>query len=119
MAWRIEFSSQAEHDFDLIFDHLYESYISLGETHVDATEQASTRLRYIRVLSARIGLAPYRGTLRPEVAKGLRCATIERAIFWFKLEPERKTVRIAGVFFGGQDHIRRMTARILAGPRSE
>lgn len=102
----------------MIFDHLYKSYVSLGETHVDATEQASARLRFIRALIGRIGVAPYRGTLRPEVAHGLRSVTMDLAIFWFKLEPERETVRITGVFFGGQDHIRRMTARVLVWPRT-
>ena len=36
-----------------------------------------------------------------------------RAIYWFDVDEGRRTVRVLAVFFGGQDHIRRMLIRLL------
>lgn len=113
MAWTTEFSEDAEHDFELIFDHLFEAYTRLGDTGPDALEKAAIRIEGIRVSADGIAATPYRGTLREAIAPGLRTVTIDRAIFWFELDEASRTVRILAIFFGGQDHIRHMMARLL------
>ena len=44
---------------------------------------------------------------------GLRHLAIGRAIYWFDVDDGRETVRVLAVFFGGQDHVRHMLARLL------
>ena len=101
MAFRLEFSEQAERDFGLIFDHLLESYLGFGE----GVE--------IRATANRILTAPHRGERHDDILPGLRHLTINRAIYWFDVYEERETIRILAVFFGGQDHVRHMLARII------
>jgi plasmid stabilization system protein ParE len=118
MAWKAEFSVEAEHDFELIFDHLFDVYISLGETRAAAFERAVARVQQIRAQGDRIARTPHRGTLRDGIAPGLRNVTIDRAVFWFELDQHTETIRILAVFFGGQDHVRHMMARLLDRPDS-
>jgi toxin ParE1/3/4 len=113
MAWRVEFSADAERDFELIFDHLLHAYIEFGEPVEVAFERAALRVERIRTTGEHLSKAPYRGTLRDNIAPGLRNVTIERAILWFELEEETSTLRILAVFFGGQDHVRHMLSRLL------
>ena len=113
MTWRTEFAADAERDFELIFDHLFDSYQRFGDPRADAFEKALRRLESIRVAAEGIGRAPYRGTLREDIAPGLRYVAIDRAIFWFDLDETAQTVRVLAVFFGGQDHVRHMLRRLL------
>ena len=53
------------------------------------------------------------GERRDDVLPGTRHLAIGRAIYWFDVDERRETVRILAVFFGGQDHVRRMIARLL------
>ena len=116
MAWRTEFAAEADRDFGLILDHLFEAYRGFGEPGADAFEKAARRVQGIRADAEGIAKAPYRGTLRDDIAPGLRVVTIDRAVFWFDLDEERQAVRVLAVFFGGQDHIRHMLARLLDRP---
>ncbi|MDP6343356.1 MAG: type II toxin-antitoxin system RelE/ParE family toxin [Alphaproteobacteria bacterium] len=118
MVWTTEFSEAAEHDFELIFDHLFQSYVQFGEQPASAFAKATERLEAIRTTASAISKAPYRGTLRDAIAPGLRQVTIDRAVFWFDLDETRRKVRILAIFFGGQDHIRHMLARLLKGDPS-
>ena len=43
----------------------------------------------------------------------IRFLAIARAIYWFDVDQTARKVRILAVFFGGQDHIRRMLVRLL------
>ncbi|MBE0533440.1 MAG: type II toxin-antitoxin system RelE/ParE family toxin [Rhodospirillales bacterium] len=113
MAWAVEFSEEAENDFELIFDHLFDSYADFGETLEDGFERAARRVMKIRKAGEDIAKAPHRGTIRDDIVPGLRNVTIDRAIFWFDLDDDHRIVRILGVFFGGQDHIRRMMVLLL------
>ncbi|RJF87446.1 type II toxin-antitoxin system RelE/ParE family toxin [Oleomonas cavernae] len=115
MALRIEFSAWAERDFDLILTHLFDSYRSLGETAASALDHAGARTTEIRAAAERILAAPHRGTMHDDILPGLRHLTIERAIYWFRIDEPRQIVQVIGVFFGGQDHVRRMYARLLEG----
>ena len=113
MAFRLEIAVEAERDFGLIFDHLLESYIGFGEGVESAIKHAEARVMEIRAAADRILTAPYWGIGHDDILPGLRHLTINRAIYWFDVEEENESVRLLAVFFGGQDHIRRMMARLL------
>lgn len=116
MAWETEFADDALRDLELVFDHLFGAYSAFGETHGEAFDHAERRIEGILQAARTIAAAPYRGTLRADLAPGLRCVTINRAICWFDLDEDRRTVRILAIFFGGQDHERHMLIRLL-GPK--
>ena len=113
MAFRLEFSAGAERDFGLIFDHLLRSYLDFGESPESAFDRAESRLAEIRADAGRILAAPRRGERHEDILPGLRHLSIGRAVYWFDVDEARKTVRVLAVFFGGQDHVRRMMTRLL------
>ncbi len=113
MAYRLEFSAEAERDFGLIFDHLLDSYLGFGESLESAFAHAEARVLEIRAAANRIPAIPHRGQGHDDLLPGLRHAAIGRAIHWFDVDDEVRTVRVLAVFFGGQDHIRQMTTRLL------
>ena len=47
--WSLEFSADAERDFELIFDHLVKSYLEFSEDNDVAFERAIERIRGIRI----------------------------------------------------------------------
>lgn len=112
--WTVEFSTDAEYDFDLIFDHLVDSYMGFGEDIEEAFEHAAERLRGIRTTTHKLGLTPQQGTLRDDIAVGIRFVRLDKAVFWFDLDEQRQVIRVLAVFFGAQDHIRHMLTRTLA-----
>lgn len=113
MAFRVVFSDEAEGDFDLVFEFLVDSYRQFGESETAAFERAAARLVIIREDADSIAVAPFRGTLHKDVLPGLRHVTIRGAVFWFDVVEQSSEARVVGVFFGGQDHRRRMLARLL------
>lgn len=113
MRFAIEFSTDAERDFDLIFDHLFESYVSFGEGVEDALNHAAQRLMEIRRAADRLVRSPLRGTARDDASPGVRFLAIRRAVYWFDVDQTARKVRILAVFFGGQDHVRHMLVRLL------
>ncbi|MCE2521428.1 MAG: hypothetical protein J4G15_16815 [Alphaproteobacteria bacterium] len=38
---------------------------------------------------------------------------IGRAITWFDVDKDQEMIRVLAMFFGGQDHVRYMLARLL------
>ena len=114
MRFRIEFSAEAERDFALIFDHLFESYRSFGESVEAALDHCEDRIRDIRQEAERLGAVPYRGERHEDLLPGLRHLTIDRAIYWFDVNDKEHRVRILAIFFGGQDQVRHMLSRLLA-----
>lgn len=113
MAYKVTFSSDAERDFELIFEFLLESYIDFGDAVASAIDHAEERVQAIRANIEALAKAPYRGSLHEEVLPGLRHVTLGRAVIWFDIIEDKGDVRILVVFFGGQDHFRRMLARLL------
>ena len=113
MRFRIEFSAEAERDFALIFDHLFESYRSFGTRVEAALDHCENRIRDIRQEANRLGAAQYRGERHDDLLPGLRHLTIDRAIYWFDVNEAEQRVRILAIFFGGQDHVRHMLTRLL------
>lgn len=114
MRFAIEFSVDAERDFDLIFDYLFESYVAFGEGTEQALDHAARRVMDIRKAVDRLASFPQRGTARDDILPGVRFLAIARAIYWFDVDRAARKVRILAVFFGGQDHIRHMLVRLLA-----
>ena len=115
MPYRIEFAEASERDLELIFDHLFESYLGFGESTVHALEHAAERIRDIRAAAEGLTLFPERGKARTDILPGLRFMVMQRATRWYDVDDEAQAVRVLGIFFGGQDHIRRMLIRLL-GP---
>ena len=113
MAFRLEFAADAERDFGLIFDHLLRSYLGFGERPESALDHAEARTVEIRAAAERIRDAPNRGERHDDILPGLRHLAIGRAIYWFDVDESRAVVRVLAVFFGGQDHVRHMMARLL------
>ena len=113
MRFAIEFSAAAERDFDLIFDHLFESYLTFGESTEESLDHAAQRVMDIRKAADRLASFPLRGTERDDVLPGICFLAIGRAIYWFDVDQPVRKVRILAVFFGGQDHIRHMLVRLL------
>ena len=113
MAFRIEFAAEAERDFGLIFDHLLRSYLQFGENPESAFNHAESRIIEIRAAAERILTAPHRGERHDDILPGVRHVAIGRAIYWFDVDELRESVRVLAVFFGGQDHVRHMMARLL------
>lgn len=114
MAFKVSFAADAERDFELIFDFLVESYLAFGESDEAAIEHAFERVQSSRKDAMSIAKAPFRGTLHNDLLPGLRHVTLNRAVFWFDVVEAAEGVRILAVFFGGQDHHRRMIARLLS-----
>ena len=113
MAWRVELAAEADLDLDLIFDHLLESYQSFGESLEEAFARAEARVREVRRAADRLGTAPHRGERHDALLPGLRHVTMDRAVYWFEVDEATERVRVLAVFWGGQDHARRMLARLL------
>ncbi|MBI3503283.1 MAG: type II toxin-antitoxin system RelE/ParE family toxin [Proteobacteria bacterium] len=113
MPFAVEFSVESERDFDLIFDHLFESYLGFGESREEAFDHAAHRIMGIRKTADRLATFPARGTARDEVLPGVRHLTIDRAIYWFDVDEAARKVRILAIFVGGQNHVRHMLVRLL------
>ena len=113
MKFAVEFSAESERDFELIFEHLCESYIGFGESPEAALARAAQRIMDIRRAADRLAIFPIRGTARDDVLPGVRYLTIDRAIYWFDVDDAARKVRILAIFFGGQDHVRHMLVRLL------
>jgi plasmid stabilization system protein ParE len=112
---RIEFAEDAILDLELIFDHLAETYRGFGEAPDEAFEHAARRIRAIVGAADRLALAPHRGPVHDDLAPGIRHVTLDRAVYYFRIGDgsDGGSVRVLAVFFGGQDHQRRMRIRIL------
>lgn len=113
MTWRIEFAADAERDFALVFDHLIDSYLSLGESRGEASRHAEQRLGAILDASLRIGITPHRGQRYDDLSPGLRQLALGKATFWFAVDEAKGIIRVLAVFFGSQDQQRRMLIRLL------
>ena len=113
MTFRLRFAVEADRDFELIFDHLLHSDLEFGESLESALNPAEARIAEIRVAAERIPTAPHRGQRHDDILPGLRPLAIGRAVYWFDVDEPRETVRVLAVFFGGQDHIRHVMARLL------
>lgn len=113
MRFAVEFSDAGTRDIDLIFDHLVESYLGFGDDFMEAVARAERRALAIRKAAGRLATFPIRGTAHDDVFPGIRSIAIDRATYWFKIDQENRRIVIQAVFFGGQDDVRHMLARLL------
>lgn len=119
MRFRVEFSDACARDFDLIFDHLTQSYLRFGENHEEAFDRAAIRIENLRKATHRLATFPIRGTARDDISPGIRSIAIDRAIYWFEVDERAKRIVIQAVFLGGQDDIRHMLVRLLGANKQQ
>lgn len=115
MKYTLERAVDVSHDLAVIFAFLVDSYEAFGESHDSAVERAAHRILGIEDAIEALCDAPHQGTVRADISPGLRSVTKDRAIFYFDVDDHRRVVRLLAVFFGGQDHQRRMLKRLLKG----
>ena len=112
--WTVEFAAAAERDFELIFNHILQSYQEFGDDIETAFNRAQRRIGDIQSSAINLAKMPFQGTLRPDILPGIRFVWHDKAVFWFVAQDDRKVVQVLAVFFGSQDHIRHMMARLLS-----
>lgn len=113
--WTLEYSEDAERDFELVFDHLFDSHVELGDSPDGALERSAERIRKLRVEIDRLVDTTYIGTLQADIYPGIRFLRRDKAAIWFLPVESSRMIMIAAIFYGAQDHIRYMLARMLAG----
>jgi plasmid stabilization system protein ParE len=111
--WTVVFAADAINDLLLIADHLAQAYCGFGEPPAQAERHAQARIEAIITAAERLATAPFRGESRDDLLPGLRHLALDRAVYWFRPRPEQRDIQVLAVFFGGQDHQRRMLVRLL------
>jgi plasmid stabilization system protein ParE len=109
----VERSVETDRDLEAVFDFLVESYVKLGEAPNLALGRAGERVEAIEAQMLELGRVPHQGTRVDNILPGLRCVTKDKAIFYFDVDDDARRVRVTAIFFGGQDHRRRMLQRLL------
>lgn len=102
MPYRIEFAEASERDLELIFDHLFESYVGFGESTGQALEHAGQRITGIRAAAERLTLFPERGASRDDILPGLRFMVMERAIYWYDVDDKARKIGVLAIFSAGR-----------------
>ena len=113
MAFKVRRTLACRQDLEILFDHLVDSYVTLGELQEDAFERAVARLAQVEDSIDALGKAPFQGTLWPKAREGLRWTTKNRAVFYFTSDEDTQTLTVLAVFYGGQDHREHKLKRIL------
>lgn len=113
MAVRRAFAAEAERDFGLIFDHHLRSCLGFGESPENAFDHSGSQTARTRGCTERILAASCCGERHDGMQPGQRHFVIGRKFYWFDIDEPRAVVRVLAVFFGGQDHVRHMLARLL------
>jgi plasmid stabilization system protein ParE len=113
MKYAVERARDIRHDLSSIFLFLVESYQEFGEDYDSAVERAARRIQTIEDAMLALGDAPHQGTIRPDISPGLRSVTKDRAVFYYDVDDDRRRIRVAAVFYGGQDHQQRIIKRML------
>ncbi|MCO6188539.1 type II toxin-antitoxin system RelE/ParE family toxin [Rhizobium sp. L1K21] len=112
-VWTLEYAEEAERDFELIFDHLFDAYCELGEAPEEALEHAAARIRRLQKEINRLTDTPKIGTIRDDIYPGIRFLRRDKAAVWFLPVEDNRKIIVAAIFYGAQDHIRHMLARLL------
>lgn len=110
--YRVLRAASVLRDLDLIEDHLFEAYRSLGDDADSAALRAAARIDeaigYLRSFERH----PHRGTEHPDIRTGIRTVTSNRFLVYFEIDEEQSVVKILAVFFGGMDHRRQIMERL-------
>ena len=111
--WTVVFAAEAINDLLLISEHLAQAYCSFGESPAEADRHAQARIEAIIAAAERLATAPWRGESHDDLMPGLRHLALDRAVYWFRPRAQHRDIQVLAVFFGGQDHQRRMLVRLL------
>ena len=111
--WTLVFAEEAINDLELITEHLTQAYCGFGEPLAEATRHAQLRIESIIAVAERLATTPFRGESRDDLLPGLRHLALDRAVYWFRSRAVQREIQMLAVFFGGQDHQRRMLVRVL------
>lgn len=103
----VRFSRAAINDLRVIAQHL--------ERATGDIAGAVRRTREIRTFAMSIGALPYQGMRRDDVRPGLRTAATGRAVVAFEVQEKARSVRVLGIFYGGQDYETVLAARLAPG----
>lgn len=112
MDWKIRLASATLDDLEVIADHLFRAHRDLGEDIPGAGQRAVRRVERIHANTLRIATAPFRGMRHEDLLPGLRSLTIERAVYWFRIDEPAGEVAILAIFGSAQDHPRHMARRL-------
>jgi toxin ParE1/3/4 len=99
-------------DFTLIEDFLFKTYRDLGDDSDEAVDRAAVRVIAARAYMRTFERNPHRGTEHPEIRPGVRTVTKEKFVFYFEINETEFEVMIFAVFFGGEDHRRKIIDRL-------
>ena len=117
--WTVVFAEEAINDLVLITEYLTQAYCGFGEPLAEANRHAQLRVEAIiaeadlLATADSLATAPLRGESRDDLLPGLRHLALYRAVYWFRPRAEQREIQVLAVFFGGQDHQRRMLVRLL------
>ena len=114
--WTVVFAAEAINDLLLITEVLTQSYCGFGEPLAEANRHAQVRIEAIITAAERLATAPFRGESHDDLLPGLRHLALDRAVYWFRPRAKQRQIQVLAVFFGGQDHQRRMLVRLLQNP---
>ena len=111
--WSVVFAAEAINDLLLITEYLTQAYCGFGEPPAEANRHAQVRIEAIIAAAERLATAPLREESHDDLLPGLRHLALDRAVYWFRPRAEQREIQVLAVFFGGQDHQRRMLVRLL------
>ena len=111
--WTVVFAAEAINDLLLISEYLAQAYCGFGESPVEAGRHAQARIEAIIAAAERLATAPWRGESHDDLMPGLRHLAVDRAVYWFRPRAQHRDIQVLAVFFGRQDHQRRMLVRLL------
>jgi len=111
--WTVVFAAEAINDLLLITEYLTQAYCGFGESPAEANRHAQARIEAIIAAAERLATAPWRAESHDDLMPGLRHLALDRAVDWFRPRAQHRDIQVLAVFFGGQDHQRRMLVRLL------
>lgn len=113
MGFRIARSEASIRDLEIVYRHLIDTYVKLGDDLDEAIGRATARMRAADDDMNSIARQPYQGTLlSAKDAAGIRHVTKNKVVFYFEIGETDQTVHVIAVFFGGQDHQRHILTRL-------
>jgi toxin ParE1/3/4 len=111
--WTVVFAVESINGLVPITEYLTQAYSGFGEALVEAQYHEQERIEAIITAAERLATAPLRGESHDALLPGLRHLALDLAVTWFRPRAEQQEVQVLVVFFGGQDHQRRMMVRLL------
>ena len=103
--YKLVFAKSALGDFDRIAEHLFKSYVYFGDMPQRAIDRTESRISEIRNFIRKLESMPHQGTTRDDLMAGIRILPDRhQAAIAFKVNDQKRTVKVLRVFFGGEDY---------------